>query len=132
VDTTSRLIWFFDHFNPYFQCAYVVVLVFCSGLCFWSIARRFSAGVLFLGIGCVVSLAQTACFIISAFQEGQPFLSFLPFELRKEAYLYGRLLGPPQLVLFPVTVILLAFENLRRKRPNQALQPTAGRCDEDI
>jgi hypothetical protein len=135
VDTTSRLIWFFEHFNPHFQCADAVVLVLCSGLCFWSVARQFSAGVLLLGIGCVVSLVQTTCFIISAFQESQPFLPFLPFlpfEFRKEAYLYGRLLGPPQLVLFLVTVILLAFENMRRKRPNQALQPTAGQGDDRI
>jgi hypothetical protein len=116
VDTNSRLIWFFDHFNPYFQCVYAVVLVFCLALCFWSLSRRFSAGMLFLGIGCVVSLIQTACWIVSAFQERQPFLPFLPFDLRKEAYLYGRLLGPPQLVLFPITVVLLAVENMRRPK----------------
>ena len=119
MNTNSRLIWFFDHFNPYFQCGYAVVLVFCSALCFWSVARQFSAGMLLLGVGCIVSLIQTTCFIISAFQEGQPFLPFLPFDLRKEAYLYGRLLGPPQLILFPVTVVLLAFQNMRRdRRPN--------------
>ena len=86
---------------------------------------------LLLGLSCVVNLIQTACFIMSAFQERQPFLPFIPFELRKEAYLYGRLLGPPQLILFPLTVVLLVFENMRRdKRPNQSLQPTAGRSDE--
>ena len=121
MDTTSQLIWFFDHFNPYFQCAYVVVLVFCSAVCFWCVARRFSAGVLLLDIACSITLAETTCFIISAFQENQPFPPFLPFELRKHAYLYGRLLDPPQLILFPITVALLALENRRHKRPNQAL-----------
>jgi hypothetical protein len=71
---------------------------------------------LLLGVGCVVSLAQTTCFIISAFQESQPFLPFLPLELRKEAYLFGRLLGPPQLILFPITVAFIAFENMRRRK----------------
>jgi hypothetical protein len=116
VDTDSRLIWFLDHFNPYFQCAYAVVLIFCSALCFWSVVREFRAGVLLLGIGCVVSFVQTTLFIISAFQEGQPFLPFLSLELRKSAYLYGRLLGPPQLILFPAAVVLIALENSRRKR----------------
>lgn len=116
VDADSRLIWFFDHFNPYFQCTSAVVLIFCSGLCVWSVARQFRTGVLLLGIGCVISFVQTALFIISAFQESQPFLPFLPFELRKSAYLYGRLLGPPQLFLFPFTVVLLALQNMRAKK----------------
>ncbi len=115
MDASSRLIWFFEHFNPYFQSVYAVVAIFCAGLCFWSVTLQFSIGVLLLGIGCVISLVQTTCFAVSAFQEGQPFLSFLPFELRKQAYLCGRLLGPVQLILFPITVILLAFENVRRK-----------------
>ena len=129
MDTQSQLIWFFDHFNAYFQCAYAVLLVFCLALCIWSVSRQFSAGMLLLGIGCGVSLIQTVCWIISAFQESQPFLPFLAFELRKSAYLYGRLLGPPQLFLFPSTVVLLALENIRHKRPNQTMQQTAGRSD---
>lgn len=116
MDTTTRLIWFFDHFNPHFQCAYAAIGILCAGLCFWSVSRHFSAGVALLGVGCVINVAQTACFILSAFQESQPFLPFLPFELRKEAYLYGRLLGTPQLVLFPITVVVIALENMRRQK----------------
>ena len=116
MDVSSRLIWFFEHFNPYFQCVYALLVLCGAVLCCWSAVRQFSAGVLLLGIGCVIGFLQSTCFAISAFQEGQPFLPFLSFELRKSAYLYGRLLGPPQLILFPVTVVLLALENLRRQK----------------
>ena len=115
METNSRLIWLFDYLNPYFQCGYAIGSVLCAALCVRSIIRRFSSGLLLLGIGCGISFVQNTCFAISAFQDGQPFLSSVPFELRKEAYLYGRLLGPPQLILFPLTVVLLALENMRRK-----------------
>jgi hypothetical protein len=116
VDATSRLISLFEHFNPYLQAAYALATALCAGLCFWSIARRFSVGLLLLGIGCVVACAQSTLFMVSAFQDGQPFLSFVPFDMRKQAYLYGRLLGPLQLFLFPTTVFLLAFEHRRRQK----------------
>jgi len=115
MDSSSRLIWFFDHFNPYFQCGYAVLGIACTALCFWSISRRFSPGILLLGTGCFVGLVQTACWILSAFQESHPFLPFLPLEIRKEAYLFGRLLGPPQALLFPITILVIVFENARRK-----------------
>jgi hypothetical protein len=115
VDTNSRLIWFFEHFNPYFQCGYVVVAALCAALCFWSVIRQFSPGLLLLGIGNIIAVIQLICFIVSAFQDGQPFLPFLPFEVRKQAYLYGRMLGPPQPILFLVTVILLVWEHGRTK-----------------
>jgi hypothetical protein len=129
MDASSRLIWFFEHFLPYFQSVYAVVVLCCALLCFWSAVRQSSAAILLLGIGCCISFMQSSCWVVSAFQEGQPFLAFLPFELRKQAYLCGRLLGPIQLVLFPTTVVMLAFHNVRGRRPNQAMQPTAGRSE---
>ena len=116
MDASSRLIWFFDHFNPYFQCVYGVVVLCCGALCFWSVSRKFSMGVLLLGVGCVVGFVQATLFAVSAFQEGQPFLPFVPFELRKLAYLCGRLLGPVQLILFPITVVLIAFQNMEQRK----------------
>ena len=89
-----------------------------------------SAGVLLLALGGVVASIQTLLFCISAFQEGKPFLAFLPFEFRKEAYLYGRLLGPPAAILSLITIVVIAIENARRRqRSNQSLEPTAGRSD---
>ena len=113
MDASSRLIWFFDHFNPYFQLVYGFVVLCCAALCFWSITRRYSLGILLLGVGCGIAFVQATTYAISAFQEGQPFLPFVPYELRKQAYLCARLLGPVQLVLFPTTVVRLAFETMR-------------------
>ena len=115
MDNPLRLIWFFDHFNPYFQIGYAVLLVFWALFCFWSVSRRPTPGIILLGVVCVVAIVQTSLFVLSAFQEGRPFLPFLSVELRKHAYLYGRLLGPPSASLFGVTVIVLALENIRRK-----------------
>ena len=120
MDASSRLIWFFEHFNPYFQGVYALVVLCCAVLCFWSAVRPFNAGVLLLGIGCVIGFFQSTCFAISAFQDGQPFLPFLPGELRKQAYLCGRLLGPVQLILFPITVVLLAFQSIQRRKKSDA------------
>ena len=119
-DTTSRLIWFFDHFNPYFQAIFVVLNVVCAALCFWSVSQRFSPGLTVVGVACLIGVVQTLCFILSAFQESQPFLPFLSYDVRRHAYLYGRMLGPPQLVLLPITVLLLAVENARRGRGEAA------------
>jgi hypothetical protein len=124
MDASARLIWFFDHFNPYFQAGYVVLCILGTGFCFWSVARHTNAGVILLGVGGVVATVQTLLFCISAFQEGKAFLPFLPFEFRKEAYLFGRLLGPPAVILSFVTIVVITIQNARRStRPNQALQP---------
>jgi len=128
MDSSARLIWFFDHFNPYFQAGYVVLCIIGACFCFWSITRHMSVGVLLLALGSVIATIQTLLFCISAFQEGKPFLAFLPFEFRKEAYLYGRLLGPPSAILSVITITVIAVENARRRRrSNQAMQPTADR-----
>jgi uncharacterized membrane protein YqjE len=128
MDSSARLIWFFDHFNPYFQAGYVVLCIIGACFCFWSITRHMSVGVLLLALGGVVATMQTLLFCISAFQEGQPFLAFLPFEFRKEAYLYGRLLGPPAAILSLITIVVIALENARRRqRSNQAMERTADR-----
>ena len=133
MDTSSRLIWFFDHFNPYFQAGYVVLCIVSVSLCFWSVVRHSNAGVLLLGIGGIVATIQTALFCISAFQEGKPFLPFLPLELRKEAYLSGRLLGPLSAIFSTITIVVITVQNARRRQTsNQSLESTAGRRDDQI
>ena len=84
-------------------------------LCFWSVAKSCSPAIILLGVICLLAVVQNGLFILSAFQEGKPFLPFLPLEVRKQAYLYGRLLGPPQAVLFPVFVLVIVIENARRQ-----------------
>ncbi len=116
MDASSRIIWFFDHFNPYFQCVYGFVVLCCAAVCFWSVSLRFSVGVLLLGVGGFVAYVQATTFVISAFQEGQPFLPFVPYEVRKLCYLCARLLGPVQLILFPITVLLIAFQNMEHRK----------------
>jgi hypothetical protein len=87
-----------------------------------------STGVLLLAVGGILASIQTLLFCVSAFQEGKPFLAFLPFELRKEAYLYGRFLGLPLTIFSMITVVIIAIENARRRqRPNQAMERTAER-----
>jgi hypothetical protein len=131
MDASTRLIWFFDHFNPYFQAGYVVLCIVGVCFCVWSVTRHSSAGLILLGIGGVIAAIQTFLFCISAFQDGKAFWGFVPFAFRKEAYLYGRLLGPPAAIFSLITIVVLAIENARRKqRSNPALQPTAGRSDE--
>ncbi|MGH8092190.1 MAG: hypothetical protein ACREIF_01785 [Chthoniobacterales bacterium] len=118
MDSSARLIWFFDHFNPYFQAGYVVLCIIGACFCFWSITRYMSVGVLLLALGGVVAAIQTLLFCISAFQEKKPFLAFLPFEFRKAAYLYARLLGPPAAILSLIAIVVIAIDNARRKRSN--------------
>jgi hypothetical protein len=128
MDASAHLIWFFDHFNPYFQAGYVVLCIVGTGFCFWSTTRHTNAGVILLGVGGVVATVQTLLFCVSAFQEGKPFLAFLPLEFRKEAYLFGRLLGPPAAILSFITILVITIHNARRsERPNQAMQRTAAR-----
>jgi hypothetical protein len=84
-------------------------------------------------IGGIVATIQTALFCISAFQEGKPFFPFLPLELRKEAYLYGRLLGPASAILSMITIVVITVQNARRRqRPNQALEPTPDRHENSL
>ena len=85
MDSESRLIWFFDHFNPYFQAGDSLLVLLCAGFCFWSAARHPNVGIILLGIGCTPGATQGLLFCASAFQEGRPFLPFLPFDFRKGA-----------------------------------------------
>ena len=88
----------------------------CAGFCFWSVTRQFNVGLLLFGVVWTISAVQNLCFAVSAFQDGQPFFPSLPFELRKQAYLYGRLLGPPQLLIAPLALVLIALQNMRARK----------------
>ena len=105
------LVSFFDYINPYLQIGFGVVSLFCGALCIWSVRRQFNLGLLLLGIGCFGSFIQTSLFVVSAFQDGQPFMP-LSLDFRRTAYLGGRLLGPPQAILFALTVVVLVRQNV--------------------
>jgi hypothetical protein len=110
ASTEAQLVWLFDYINPYLQIGFAIVSLLCGGICLWSVRRRFSLGVLLLGASCVGSFVQTLLFVVSAVQDGQPVFS-LSLDFRRSAYLCGRLLGPPQAILFAVTALVIAREN---------------------
>jgi hypothetical protein len=109
----ARLIWLFDYITPYLQIGFAAVLLVCGLLCFWSVMHRFHLGVLLLAIYCIMSSMSGVAFGMSAYQDGKPFFSALSFEARSHAYLFGRLLGPWNMVLFSVSVCVIALHNLR-------------------
>jgi hypothetical protein len=109
----ARLIWLLDYITPYLQIGFAAVLLICGLLCFWSVWHRYDLGVLLLAIYCIGSCISGAAFGIFAYQDGEPFFPALSFEARSHAYLCGRLLGPWNLVLFAVSVCIIALHNLR-------------------
>jgi hypothetical protein len=108
----ARLIWLFEYINPYLQIADATVLVLCGAYCMFSFHKHRTSGVFLIALCCITGSIQTVLFFVSAFQDGQPFLP-LSFEIRRTAYLYARLLGPLQAVLFATTVVVIARQNLR-------------------
>jgi hypothetical protein len=67
----SQIIWFFDHFNPYFQVGNAILAALCAGFCFWSAARRPTPGIIILGFGSLLAAVQVLLFSRLLMKRGQ-------------------------------------------------------------